>query len=241
MMVTVIGRGHSGTRAISHTLSESGVYMGASLNASGDLVPAKEMYEACRVIARHVRHLGGERWDFSSLHTMPIDPAFLRLAESYLACVLESDEPLKGFKLPETILAYPWIVRMFPDIRYIFWIRDPRDCVLKPHLTDDLSVFGIPYATTDDVLRRRVISWKYQWQIYQATPRPKHLTEVRFEDFVLDQERTLARLEAFLNIPLARIPVRSESVGRFKRDGGPYDPAFPDQELAEYGYGFRAG
>ena len=39
MMVTVIGRGHGGTRAISHTLSESGVFMGAPLNESGDLLP----------------------------------------------------------------------------------------------------------------------------------------------------------------------------------------------------------
>ena len=31
-IITIIGRGHSGTRAISHTLSQSGVYMGAQLN-----------------------------------------------------------------------------------------------------------------------------------------------------------------------------------------------------------------
>ena len=39
MLITVIGRGHSGTRAMSHTLSASGVFMGAPLNVSGDLVP----------------------------------------------------------------------------------------------------------------------------------------------------------------------------------------------------------
>ena len=74
MMITVIGRGHSGTRAISHTLSASGVEMGAELNESGDLIPPGEMYEACRVMARSVKHLGGLNWDFSALHTMPIDP-----------------------------------------------------------------------------------------------------------------------------------------------------------------------
>jgi hypothetical protein len=42
-MVTVIGRGHSGTRAMSHTLSASGVYMGATLNRSGDLIPPEAM------------------------------------------------------------------------------------------------------------------------------------------------------------------------------------------------------
>ena len=40
--VTIIGRGHSGTRAISHTLYASGVFMGANLNRSGDLVPPQD-------------------------------------------------------------------------------------------------------------------------------------------------------------------------------------------------------
>src|SRR5512145_474234 len=109
MMITVIGRGHSGTRAMSHTLSASGVYMGAQLNASGDLIPPEDMYEACRVMARHVVYLGHQRWDFSKLHTMPIDPAFTRLIESFLASVLHSDAPRKGWKIPETTLVYPWI------------------------------------------------------------------------------------------------------------------------------------
>ena len=44
-LITIIGRGHSGTRAMSHTLSQSGVYMGAKVNESGDLVPAEERYD----------------------------------------------------------------------------------------------------------------------------------------------------------------------------------------------------
>ena len=35
-MITIIGRGHGGTRAISHTLMASGVFMGATINESGD-------------------------------------------------------------------------------------------------------------------------------------------------------------------------------------------------------------
>ena len=126
MIVTVIGRGHSGTRAMSHTLSASGFYMGAGLNESGDLVPAAAMYEACRVFARHVVYRGNCQWDFERLHTMPIDPAFRRLVEEYLASVLASDAPDKGWKLPETILCFPWIVRLFPQIHYILGTRSPR-------------------------------------------------------------------------------------------------------------------
>ena len=241
MMVTIVGRGHSGTRAISHTLSASGVYMGAKLNRSGDLVPAQEMYEACRVMARHVRRLGGLEWDFSKLHTMQIAPEFTLLVESYLSSVLASDAPHRGWKLPETTLVYPWIVRMFPDIKYIYWIRDPRDCILRGHLTDDLAEFGVPYDHTDDVRLRRAISWKYQSEIFKATPHPRHLLEIRFEDFVLAQDRTRERLEQFLGIPMAKIEVRSEAVGRWKRDDGRHFFDFFAEELKERGYEAPAG
>ena len=236
MMITVIGRGHSGTRAMSHTLSASGVFMGATLNQSGDLIPPQDMYEACRVIARHVKHLGGLRWDFSGLHTMPIDPVFTGLIESFLASVLNSSAERKGWKIPETTLVFPWIVRMFPDIRYIYWIRDPRDCILSGHLTDDLSDFGVQYDRTDDARLRRATSWKYQVELVKATPKPKHWIEVRFEDFVLNQEKTLLRLERYLGFPLERIPVQPETVGRWKKDTGTNTFDFFVPDLIEHKY-----
>ncbi|MBT3273919.1 MAG: sulfotransferase [Spirochaetales bacterium] len=236
MLVTVIGRGHSGTRAMSHTLSESGFYMGAELNASGDLVPAEDLYEACRVMARHVRHLGGLKWDFSKLHTMQIDPEFKRLVGSYLESVLSSPSVQKGWKLPETTLIYPWIVRMFPDVRYIFWVRDPRDSILGGHLTDDLSDFSVQYEKTEDVYLRRAISWKYQSEIYKATPRPENLLEVRFEDFIHDQEKTLGRIGEYLGFPLAKIPVRTDSIGRWKIAERKFDYPFLAEELAAFRY-----
>ncbi len=190
--------------------------MGAELNQSGDLVPPDELYEACRVMAKYVKHTGGTEWDFSRLHTMSIDPAFTRLVESYLSSVLSSDADRKGWKIPETTLILPWIVRLFPDIRYIYWVRDPRDNILGGHKTDDLADFGVLYGKTDDVYRRRAISWRYQHEIYKATPKPRHIVEVRFEDVVSRQEEVLGRLEEFLGFDLVKIPVRSESVGRWK-------------------------
>jgi len=218
MLITVIGRGHSGTRAMSHTLTASGVFMGSELNKSGDLLPPDDLYEACRVMARHVKHLGGLNWDFSELHTMPIDPEFTRLVESFLSSVLSSEEPHNGWKLPETTLVLPWIVRMFPEAYYIYWTRDPRDSILNSHLTDDLADFGIPYEPTDDLTHRRAISWLYQYDLMRSTPSPKNRIDVRFEDFVLRQDETVARLEGFLGFPIEKIPVRPESVGRWRED-----------------------
>lgn len=222
-LITIIGRGHSGTRAMSHTLSESGVFMGAPLNISGDLLPPDDLYEACRVMARHVVHLGGLHWDFSRLHTMPIDPAFTRLVESFLASVLQSPAERRGWKLPETTLILPWIVRLFPDIDYIYWMRDPRDSILSGHMTDDLADFGVPYEPTGDERLRRAISWRYQYDIMRATPPPPRRMDVRFEDFVLHQEDALRQLEGFLRFPLAWIAVSPDPVGRWRTAAGPVD------------------
>lgn len=236
MMVTVIGRGHSGTRAISHTLSASGVFMGSPLNVSGDLLPPEAMYEACRVLAPHVRWKGGLEWDFSALHTMEIPGAFTDLIRRYLSSVLGSGAGHRGWKIPETTLVYPWILRLFPDIKYVFWIRDPRDCIIGGHLTDDLADFGVPYPKTEDERLRRAISWKYQYDLVKATPRPAHWMEVRFEDFVLRQEETAGRLEEFLGIPIARIPVRPDAVGRWKHDRGTHYFDFFEPAMRAYGY-----
>lgn len=236
MLVTIIGRGHGGTRAISHTLSQSGFYMGADINPSGDLIPPDDMYEACRVMSRNVSYLGDFKWDFSRLFAMPIDPEFIRLIESYLSSVLASDAENKGWKIPETTLVYPWISRMFPDAYYIHWTRDPRDSILGAHVTDDLGRFDIPYDHTDDIRRRRAISWKYQREIVKATPAPKHSMDVRFEDFVLDQDATLARIEQFLGVKLAKIEVMPEAVGRWKTDEGIHDFDFLQDDMRELGY-----
>jgi hypothetical protein len=235
-LITIIGRGHSGTRAISHTLYASGVYMGNMLNASGDLLPPEPMYDACRVAAQYVRWKGGLEWDFSGFDTPDIPQQFADLIHTYLQSVLNNRAADKGWKIPETTLVYPWIVRMFPDAKYVFWIRNPRDCILARHVTDDLRDFGISYPETDDERLRRAISWKYQYDLVKAFPRPANWLEVRFEDFVLKQEETLARLEDYLGLKLARIIVRSDAVDRWKHDSGVNYFDFFEAAMREYGY-----
>jgi hypothetical protein len=176
------------------------------------------MYTACRLLARHVAWLGDLEWDWTALQAMEVPAEFIQLIESYLVSVLSSPAEHTGWKIPETTLVYPWIVRMFPEMHYIYWIRNPRDCILGSHLTDDLNDFGIAYPPTEDLRLRRAISWKYQQDLVRATPKPKHWLEVRFEDFILKQDETLAALEDFLGLPLAKIPVQPETVGRWKLD-----------------------
>jgi len=103
---------------------------------------------------------------------------------------------------------------------------------LMHRMNQDLADFGIPYEPTDELRHRRAISWKYQVEIVRATPKPKHWIAVRFEDFVLKQEETLTRLEGYLGFPLTRIPVRLDSVGRYRTDTERHTfPFFADDEF----------
>ena len=234
-MIAIIGRGHSGTRVIAHTLYASGVFMGTTINRSGDKVPAEDLYEACRVMARQVQWQGGLRWDFSELHQGPVAAEFTSLVESYLEDVLGYDGP-RGWKLPETTLIFPWIVRLFPRARYIYWIRDPRDCIIGRHKTDDLRDFGIACPRTDSERERRAISWKYQYDLVRATPKPERWLTVRYEDFVLRQGESLERLEEFLGMKLGRVIVRTDPVGRWKTDRLSHMFDFFRQAMVENGY-----
>ena len=236
MLTTIIGRGHSGTRAISHTLSASGVWMGEPLNISGDLLPPQAMYEASRLIARHVRWPGGLEWDFSRLHTMHIPPEFEPLIQSYLQSVLTSPAEHKGWKIPETTLTFPGssgCSRMSGTSSGSV-TRATASSASTSRTTSAIGVLPVRPPRTPAC--RRAISWKYQYDLVSATPRPRNWIEVRFEDFVQRQDETLARLESYLGVKLVRIPVNLEAVGRWKTDTGPNYYGFFAPAMERYGY-----
>jgi len=232
--IIVIGRGHSGTRAIAKTLVDSGVFMGNPLNESYDLIPPQAVYRVCRMFGKWVEFAGNCRWDFSKTGDVP-DEA-VELIKEYLCSLLRSDAKYVGWKLPETTLILPWITRLFPDATYIYWARDPRDVVAGGHITDDLSRFNVPWPRAKDKYEARAISWKYQAEIVKHTPKPKNWMTVRFEDFVLGQEETIGRLRAFLGIPIVRIPVKTQAVGRWKALGKQCWFDFLNEDLERFGY-----
>lgn len=240
-LFTVIGRGHSGTRAMSHTLSASGVYMGQPQNGAGDLLPPEDMYEACRVFGRYVSWKGGLEWDFSKVLSMDPDPAFTRLIESFLSDVLASDADKKGWKIPETTLCWPWILKTFPEINGIYWVRNPRDCILGRHLTDDMARFGIEGPKSDDEREQRAISWRYQFELVKASPRPKRWVSLSLEEFVRNQDEVLKKLGELVGLEIARIPVKPEAVGRYKSAEGVSYYDFLGPAMQELGYEVPAG
>ena len=127
---------------------------------------------------------------------------------------------------------------MFPEIKYIFWIRDPRDCIIGAHVTDDLRDFGIPYrqARTTSACAARSLEVPVRPGQGHAPP-PKLGSRCASRTSCCNQDETLPRLEEFLGIPLARIPVRPDAVGRWKTDEErQLLRLLRDRPCAEYGY-----
>ena len=92
-----------------------------------------------------------------------------------------------------------------------------------------------PYTTPQSI----VINLKkamHNADLVRAMPKPAQWIEVRFEDFVLKEEETLARLEAYLGMDLARVPVRPEAVGRYKTDEIVNYFDFLDPAMIAFGY-----
>lgn len=216
MIVTVIGRGHSGTRMISNILYKSGFYMGRKINSSGDFIPPDKMYEACRIFGKFVKYSGEFEWNFQYLNECEIPSEFIEVIKEYLHDIIINSNKKKGWKLPETTLVYPWLVRLYPEIKYIYIVRDPRDNIMKRHVTDFLKDFNVPMMETKDEMCNRALSWLYQRQIVVSTPKPKFFYEVKFENLVLNPEMEIDRLADFLDSDLQNISTNREALYRYE-------------------------
>jgi len=236
VLVVVIGRGHSGTRAIAKTLVDSGVNSG-KLNDSYDMVPAEPMHEAARIASDFVVYSGHLRWDFKRLLRVDAPAEWHRLVDQYVKRLMSLPVEHKGWKLPETFFSLPWVVKKWPEAYYIYVVRDPRDVILGGHLSNTLGNLGVSCPETPNgVFERRAISWLYQYELVRVTPKPRRWFQVRLEDFVEDQVHTLCDLSNFLNLPLVKIPVRPGVVGRWRSRKEGVEFPFLKNALAELGY-----
>ena len=124
-----------------------------------------------------------------------------------------------------------------------FWIVEPGRAEilskdLVPRLDTEVLVaaaFGAVSRGTESLVFRGEVPVS-QYEIMKATPTPEHCITVRFEDAILKQDETFAKVEDFLGFPLGKVIVRPDSVGRWKTDDGVHDFDFLHPAMKEYGY-----
>ena len=252
--ICVIGKGHSGTGFLATILSKSGVYMGAKTNKDMDKFPVKNIHKTMSLpvgykigapiknartfVDKATNECPNVEWDFRKMISWGIPNPVREEMKNYLEDLDEHDGELVGWKLTESNLIYPWLVRLYPDWYYIHLVRDVRDILSRPELTDTEShtdLFNVKdyksypnkfFINEKTTLKKapfnhlvQAINWKYQLDIVKSIQAPNYI-RVTLEDLVMSQDEELKRLSEFLGYELKKIHIKEEVVESWKgRDG----------------------
>ena len=191
------------------------------------------------LFGKKIKYLDNYTWNFSKAISCTIGESIIKPLTSYLDSLITQNinGRIVAWKSPESIFIYPWIVKLLPNIKFIHWIRDPRDCISKGHGSDKLYRFSVPTGNVDiksfylanrdikgdanridnnfdfDLFDTKLLSWKYHWDIVKSIPKPKNYIRVKFEDFVLQKHKTMQQLESFLGKKLNVGNMNREKIG----------------------------
>lgn len=235
--ICILGRGNSGTRVLSHIFSKNGIYMGNPINESGDFLgtSGRNGHHICNFFET-IREYGtnsvfdkeAAEWTFK-----PSTPSktFKVASFEYLSPILER-KTHSGWKLPETIMACPWITALYPELYYVYIVRDYRDSIVTPHRgTDHLEHWNVKYPKSNNEIKNRAYSWKYQYDIVNNNEKPENFIEIKYENLVNQTTQELSRLSDFLGfrVKLHGYKVRRGAVGRWKNNPKKYTFDFLSQ------------
>jgi LPS sulfotransferase NodH len=213
--VVLLGRGGSGTRVLSELALANGVFLGNRVNVSGDSV---EWVEALYPLAVEAADFGvaeGSERDASWRD------ALMRRAAAILGAAGREARDPWGWKLPETTVALPQVVRTFPRARVVHLVRHPVTISLRrTHMTSRLdnpvgrAVLYAAYRTAGRDARRiaddgeavhNALSWDYQMRTVldalDARPAGVRVMQLHYEDVCADPVAALAQVAAFLERP----------------------------------------
>ena len=210
--IVLLSRGGGGSRLLSVLGVEAGIFLGNSLNISGDSL---EMVESVYKVVVEKCQSGAERRPTS---------AAAELRAGARAMLEKAGFPTPwGFKLPEALLIVAELAESFPEARFAHMIRDPlATCLRRTHLTARLDnpigqvtlplayrYHGLPLTRIAQDSPALHMAYTTMQQLEsaldfcRALPRERYF-ELRFEDLVSDPGGTRRRFEHWLE----RNPVR---------------------------------
>jgi len=252
-IVSIQGKGHSGTRLFADTLDQSGIFMGEKTKRRhqqgaresagfshirsnwkfvGDTMdkgpwgPIREIYA---LSLEFVSQKSFGEWDFSKMVNDHIPEKVIISYFDYISDLLESNFDFCGWKMTESMLFYPWTVRIFPEWYYIHVVRDIRSHIFRKEESDEMDHTKMFYNHLDKTVPldeygnirsdiQIALNWKYQLDIVNSLPKPENFIQVKFEDFLLNQDYELERLSDFLGVKLVKLPVHPEKADQWKKE-----------------------
>jgi len=212
MPVILVGRGGSGTRLLSQLALSVGVFLGNEMNVSSDSVEwVEDIYNLAIEATTAGMESGSDRDRFWRKR--------LRLrAATILAKGGRSPRDSWGWKLPETILILPQILRAFPCARVVHLVRHPVTSSLRrTHMTSRLTnpigrvVLPVAYRACgldpanlelDDSWIHNAVTWTYQvgqaLEVLSGMVRSDRILQLRFEELCVSPAEARNQLSVFL-------------------------------------------
>ncbi|MDB5093197.1 MAG: Sulfotransferase family protein [Candidatus Eremiobacteraeota bacterium] len=213
--VVLLGRGGSGTRLLAQLGAANGVFIGNDVNASGDSLEwVDDLYALAIECVTSGVEADSERDAFWRA-------ALVGRARAVLEAAGRDAGAPWGWKLPETMLGLPQVLRAFPRARIVHLIRHPVSSSLRrSHMTSRAdnavgrAVLAAAYDACgldpnvaaddpDDV--RNAMTWEFQMRgaldALAALPDGARLLQLRYEVVCADPAAALDRIAAFLGLP----------------------------------------
>jgi tetratricopeptide (TPR) repeat protein len=103
-------------------------------------------------------------------------------------------------KNPEMTYLLPLVARVFPEMKIVFALRDPRDVVVSCFMQQlPLNAVSVNYLTIEGTAKKYAASMRAWLKIREMLP--NRWIEVRYEDMVADLETQARRVLNFLDLP----------------------------------------
>ncbi|NOR69470.1 MAG: hypothetical protein GQ532_07210 [Methylomarinum sp.] len=203
--IVFLGRGGSGSRLISEIAQALGIFMGNSINKSGDTVDIVEhIYKA--VFCKYAC-------------TDAVQQGFASKLVVMAAAQSVGRRDTVGFKLPELTVLVPELLESLPEARFVFLVRDPLACTLRrlhptSNVHHELGQTLLPHAyrwirrdlklaPVDHYLIRAAASTAFQMESAALALKdlePGRLITIRFEDIIANPPAVSRRLADWLGV-----------------------------------------
>jgi len=216
--VVLVGRGGSGTRLLSQLALSLGVFLGNKLNESLDSEEWVEDIYRLAISATSAQGIESgaapERFWIRQIR---------KRAKAILRAAHKSHTEIWGWKLPETILALPQILKAFPNAYVIHLVRHPlTSSWRRTHMTSRTdnpigrAVLAAAYKACgfdpenidrDEPYIHNVLTWTYQVQqaydVLNSMVRPGRMLYLRYEDICDSASAVRDRMSGFLGLGTA--------------------------------------
>ena len=103
-------------------------------------------------------------------------------------------------KNPELTMLLPLVARVFPEMKIVFALRDPRDVVISCFMQRlPLNAVSVNYLTLEGTAKKYAATMTAWLKIREMLPNP--WIGVRYEDTVADLEQQARKVLEFLGVP----------------------------------------